>query len=102
MSYVDSAFEALQAFPKQVILLGIRPDSPEVQYGWIEPGEMIGNTWASRHHLRRVSQFWEKPSASVTRHLRWFTEAHYRIGWLLQRSKYLRHNSTLDDLAHAE
>src|SRR5215469_18416286 len=38
MKYVELAFEYIQAFPQRVVLLGIQPNGPEVDYGWIEPG----------------------------------------------------------------
>lgn len=59
MFHVESAFEALTSCPEQIILLGITPESPEVGYGWIEPGEsIISRSAFSLHHVRR---FWEKP-----------------------------------------
>ena len=46
-----------------MILLGIVPETPEVSYGWIEPGLHIegphsDSTW-------EIRQFWEKPSESL-------------------------------------
>ena len=38
-----------------MILLGIRPEDAEPEYGWIEPGEPIVGA------VRRVRHFWEKP-----------------------------------------
>jgi len=69
MLHVEAAFESLKAFPELVVLLGIRPESPEVQYGWIEPGEPLFRTWFSLHHLRRIRRFCEKPSDSVAQKL---------------------------------
>jgi mannose-1-phosphate guanylyltransferase len=37
MSHVDAAFDAVQARPTMITLLGITPSSPETEYGWIEP-----------------------------------------------------------------
>ena len=40
-----------------MILLGLEPESPEVEYGWIEPAQVIpGET-----RVRGVRRFWEKP-----------------------------------------
>ena len=40
---VDSAY-ALAAIQTEVVfLLGITPETPEVEYGWIEPGAPLGN-----------------------------------------------------------
>src|SRR5207245_9531066 len=45
--------------PELAIVLGIAPDTDEVEYGWIEAGEMIGG--ASAWPLFKVRSFWEKP-----------------------------------------
>jgi mannose-1-phosphate guanylyltransferase len=45
-----------------VILLGIRPDSPETEYGWILPS-------ASRSRLMEVVAFVEKPSLAIAERL---------------------------------
>lgn len=67
MAHVDSAFTAVGARPDLVILLGIAPESPEVEYGWIEPAEPIPAP--ERVALCRVRRFWEKPSAARARML---------------------------------
>src|SRR5262249_43268859 len=41
MHYVRVAFDAVRARPEVIALLGIHPQSPEVEYGWIEPSEPI-------------------------------------------------------------
>jgi mannose-1-phosphate guanylyltransferase len=61
MVHVDAAFQALASWPELTILLGITPDRPEVQYGWIEPGDAISDAPA----LYRVGRFWEKPASRV-------------------------------------
>ena len=67
MSYIESAFSAAQTHPETVTLLGIKPESPEVEYGWIEPeGSLFGHLPRS---ISRVRKFWEKPSALVARGL---------------------------------
>lgn len=67
MRHVDRAFEAVGARPDVLVLLGIVPDSPEVGYGWIEPGEpLTGPSWPG---LRHVRHFWEKPSAALAQTL---------------------------------
>jgi mannose-1-phosphate guanylyltransferase len=49
------------------VLLGIEPDRPETQYGWIEPGELIvGHSGAPTYRVRR---FCEKPYPSLARRL---------------------------------
>ena len=59
MHYIESGDRMIQEFPDQTILLGIRPDGPETEYGWIEPAEPIKGI--SNPGLRRVGRFLEKP-----------------------------------------
>ena len=40
--HIDSAYAAVASRPEVVILLGIPPETPEVEYGWIEPGDPSG------------------------------------------------------------
>jgi mannose-1-phosphate guanylyltransferase len=47
--------------PDCIALLGARASSPEVEYGWIEPGPSIPN--ALNRRLMHVVRFWEKPTA---------------------------------------
>jgi mannose-1-phosphate guanylyltransferase len=61
MHHVDAAFQALALWPELTILLGITPDRPEVQYGWIEPGEALCDSPT----LYRIGRFWEKPAPRV-------------------------------------
>lgn len=60
MGHVQAAFGAVDARPDLAILLGIAPESPEVEYGWIEPAEPIPAPEPAA--LYRVRRFWEKPS----------------------------------------
>ena len=39
--HVESAYAAAAARPDTVVLLGIPPETPEVEYGWIEPSTPI-------------------------------------------------------------
>jgi mannose-1-phosphate guanylyltransferase len=55
---VCSAFEAAESGSSKVVLLGIQPSGPEVEYGWIETGARV----ASYASVFLVSRFWEKPS----------------------------------------
>jgi mannose-1-phosphate guanylyltransferase len=54
---MESAYAAAISLPEQVILLGIPTDSPEVEYGWIEPGVSC----VAQSCVFPVSRFWEKP-----------------------------------------
>lgn len=65
MTYVDSAFGAVKARPEMMVLLGIEPDRPEVEYGWIEPATSFMEQLP--REIRRVRRFWEKPSANTAK-----------------------------------
>ena len=61
MAHVRKAFEAAHRRRDLLILLGIEPESPETEYGWIEPGKSI----RGHRQLHRVRRFWEKPSSEL-------------------------------------
>jgi mannose-1-phosphate guanylyltransferase len=67
MSHIESAFAATRTHPETVTLLGIKPESPEVEYGWIEPDRSLFGQLPRA--ISRVRKFWEKPSALVARGL---------------------------------
>jgi mannose-1-phosphate guanylyltransferase len=63
MSHVEAAFEAAQQNSEIVTLMGITPEAPEVEFGWIEPHVGIFGD------LSRVRRFWEKPNAGLAQRL---------------------------------
>lgn len=65
MAHVRTALDAARARSDLVILLGLNPESPEVEYGWIEPGASI----AGCSEVFCVRRFWEKPKQWVARML---------------------------------
>ena len=65
MRHVDLAFDGVRARPDLLVLLGITPDGPEVDYCWIEMGERI----AQYFQLFRIKRFWQKPSAKLATNL---------------------------------
>jgi mannose-1-phosphate guanylyltransferase len=67
MAHVESAFAAAHARDDQVILLGIKPEGPEGEYGWIEP--VLTGIEDNTDALCRVRRFWEKPTSEVARRL---------------------------------
>jgi len=67
MTHVDSAFEIVQARPDLLALLGVVPDTSEVGYGWIEPGERVAGL--SSPDAYRVRRFWEKPTPALAQTL---------------------------------
>ncbi|MGH7347626.1 MAG: sugar phosphate nucleotidyltransferase, partial [Candidatus Rokuibacteriota bacterium] len=64
---VEGALEAVSVRPEIVVLLGIAPDRPEVEYGWIEPAQLILGDWP--WPIFRVRRFWEKPPLPVAQRL---------------------------------
>ena len=46
--------------PRRIVLLGAPPSQPETEYGWIEPGELVG--WTGQGPVYAIQRFREKPS----------------------------------------
>jgi mannose-1-phosphate guanylyltransferase len=65
MAHVAEVVAWVEKHPERLVLLGAPPSSPEVEYGWIEPGEALGDV--STGPVRAVRQFWEKPSVARAR-----------------------------------
>jgi len=65
MAQVRAAFDSARACPDLVVLLGLEPENPEVEYGWIEPGLPIHG----QQNVFAVRRFWEKPSAMLAQAL---------------------------------
>jgi len=63
MKSVRHAYQACEQRPDLVVLLGIEPNRPEVDYGWIEPAERLPGVLDGS--LFRVGSFWEKPELEV-------------------------------------
>jgi mannose-1-phosphate guanylyltransferase len=61
MAHIRSAFETAHFRQDLVILLGVEPESPETEYGWIEPAGSI----QGHRQLHRVRRFWEKPCSGL-------------------------------------
>jgi mannose-1-phosphate guanylyltransferase len=60
---LESSFEIAAMRPRSVVLLGARPNAPEVEYGWIEVGAAVDG------ELFQVHGFHEKPPLHVAEHL---------------------------------
>ena len=67
MEQVSDAARFVKRQPKWIVLLGVQPDEPETEYGWIEPGERVA--WTGLRPVYRVRQFLEKPSREVAQTL---------------------------------
>src|SRR5262249_12566628 len=59
---VQAAMTYARQHPESLILLGAEAHYPEVEYGWIEPGQSMAGL--PNLPLSRVNQFCEKPSLS--------------------------------------
>jgi mannose-1-phosphate guanylyltransferase len=73
MAAVQEAAATTERYPDVTVLLGVLPSHPEPEYGWIEPGEVLG--WPAPGAVRRVRRFVEKPPLAWAREL-------LRAGWL--------------------
>ena len=65
MARVEGAIEAVAARPDTIVLLGVQPDRPESQYGWIEPDDVVLGPWSwPIYRVRRCSGrglLWKRP-----------------------------------------
>jgi mannose-1-phosphate guanylyltransferase len=65
--YVEFMFTGAEYLPERVVLLGIRADRPETEYGWIEPAR--SGILSGDGSLKPIKRFWEKPSMEVAENL---------------------------------
>jgi mannose-1-phosphate guanylyltransferase len=63
MRYVAEVAGFVEREPRWLVLLGAQPSEPEMEYGWIEPGERVG--WTGEGAIYRIRRFREKPSKEV-------------------------------------
>ena len=68
MAHVRASLQTARQRPDLVVLLGLEPESPEVEYGWIEPAAAI----KGQSKVCGVRRFWEKPNKVLAQvlHLR--------------------------------
>jgi mannose-1-phosphate guanylyltransferase len=64
MASVATAISQIEQSAEELILLGMKPDRPEEEFGWIETFDNEKNQVSSK-----VWRFWEKPSAFKAREL---------------------------------
>lgn len=65
-AHVEVALGEAESQAGTVVLLGIAPETPEIEYGWIQPGVRLSSASTG---IFRVNRFWEKPSPPLARHL---------------------------------
>ena len=64
---VRSAIDASRKRRDSIVLIGAKPQWPEVEYGWIEPGAAM--TTSGERPVFKVNRFWEKPPIASARQL---------------------------------
>ena len=67
MDHVDLACRAVEGNPHQLVLLGVEPQAPEPEYGYILPGRRA--TDDAGGGVKRVARFFEKPSLTEAERL---------------------------------
>jgi mannose-1-phosphate guanylyltransferase len=73
MAHTAEVVAFVDRHPEWLVLLGAEPTEPESEYGWINPGDRLGQTRSGP--IRRVLGFWEKPDANSA-------QACLATGWL--------------------
>jgi mannose-1-phosphate guanylyltransferase len=58
MAHIRDALNTARSRSDLIIMLGLDPESPEVEYGWIEQAETI----ETHPRVCAVRRFWEKPN----------------------------------------
>lgn len=87
LAYVARAVRVVDERPELIVLLGMAPDGPEPEYGWIEPGEPV----PAAPGCARVRGFWEKPPAEQA-------YAFFRSGFLWNSLIVVAHAQALREL----
>jgi mannose-1-phosphate guanylyltransferase len=61
MHHVETAFRTVECCPDVIVLIGVKPDAPETDYGYVVPGVPLLADGLSE--IRSVRRFIEKPTA---------------------------------------
>ena len=64
---VKSAIKVSKTHYDSIVMIGAKPQWPEIEYGWIEPGDCLANRYNST--IFRVNRFCEKPPLHKARQL---------------------------------
>lgn len=67
LAAIQRTVQAVQNQPDKLVLLGVHPDTAETEYGWIQPGHVVGRI--EGEEVRQVAGFREKPAAREAQHL---------------------------------
>ncbi len=65
MAHAELAFRVIERCPQYIVLLGIQPQTPEIEYGYILPGHPVKRL--APLAVRSVMGFREKPDDSAAR-----------------------------------
>jgi mannose-1-phosphate guanylyltransferase len=65
MLHVQAATKSALLHKEQIVLLGVKADKPESQYGWIEPAIQVDFGASDRTAVVPVRRFWEKPDPKL-------------------------------------
>ena len=65
MEHVERAFRIVESNGSRIVLLGVEPNEPDPEYGYIVPGEKIDDLGLDGG--RKVEMFVEKPSAEAAK-----------------------------------
>lgn len=65
ISAVDEAVWGSMVLDGRAVLLAAKPDSLELEYGWIQPGRFLD--WTGKTPIRSVERFVEKPTEAGAR-----------------------------------
>jgi mannose-1-phosphate guanylyltransferase len=65
MAHTAELMAFVRRHPERLVLLGARATEPDPDYGWIKPGERLGES--ADGPIYRVQAFWEKPGLAPAR-----------------------------------
>lgn len=68
LSAVEHAVWGSTLLQGRPVLLAAKPDSLELEYGWIKPGRFLG--WTGKASVQAVERFYEKPDEATAREAR--------------------------------
>lgn len=107
---IEETIRLAKAFPRKLILSGIKADHPETDYGWVEPGRAYEHAsgWIQRTH--EINRFHERPSPREA--VEWWRSGFYwntkivttslkglwELGWQLVPAVVYRFNQYLNIL----
>ncbi len=86
MQYIEFSSEFVTSDPESIMLLGVIPQQPHGEYGWIVTSERIANDNAKR--VYNISRFVEKPDPSTAYRL-YLTDSLWNTMVIVSKAKTL-------------